>query len=98
MLGLRRLTSAITLEPGRAEVRHRVARRRGVGEAGSQLGQRERGLAAGEVLAYSRDDVVEDGTGRWHALSLSPGPSPSGAGAQWTDVAVAGSGLSARRS
>ena len=38
LLGLRRFTSAITLEPGGPEVRHRVARGRRVGERGPQVG------------------------------------------------------------
>ena len=38
LLGLRRFTSAITLEPGAAQVRHRVARRVDVGQRRAQVG------------------------------------------------------------
>ena len=65
LLGLRRLTSAITLEPAAAEVRHRVARRRSTSaERGAQVGGAGVGLAsAGEVDPHAGDDVVEHGHG-----------------------------------
>ncbi len=48
-------------DAGRGERRHRVERRRGVGDEALQLGQRRGLLAGGEVDTHPLDDLVEDG-------------------------------------
>ena len=96
LLGLRRLTSAITDEPRLPERRHRVAGRRYVEQPRAELGLGDLRLPPGQVLAHARDDVVEHGHDDLQASGAAESP-PSLSRDPSRPIRPAAAGARARR-